>query len=84
MVKRHCYVFLSCLFLLPWSCFGQSRDWLDISPADLVIKQVPGDPGAPAIQLYYADYPDDNIGGQNFVEEALELRILRDGEHDSV
>jgi uncharacterized protein DUF3857/transglutaminase superfamily protein len=75
MVKRHCYVFLSCLFLLPWSCFGQSRDWLDISPADLAIKQVPGDPGAPAILLYYADYHDDNSATQFFYHR---IKILTD------
>jgi len=75
MVKRHCYVLLSCLFLLPWSCFGQSRDWLDISPADLAIKGVPGDPGAPAIQLYYADYHDDDSGLQFFYHR---IKILND------
>ena len=75
MVKRHCYVLLSCLFLLPWHCFGQSRDWLEISPADLAIKAVPGDPGAPAIQLYYADYHDDDSGLQFFYHR---IKILND------
>ncbi len=75
MVKRHCYIFLSCLFLLPWSSFGQSRDWLGISPADLAIKEVPGEPGAPAIQLYYADYHDDNSATQFFYNR---IKILTD------
>jgi len=75
MLKRHCYVFLTCLCLLPWSCFGQSRDWLDVSPADLAIKEVPGDPGAPAIQLYYADYHDDDSGLQFYYHR---IKILND------
>jgi hypothetical protein len=75
MVRRHWYVFLSCLFLLPWTCFGQSRDWLDISPADLAIKEVPGETGAPAIQLYYADYHDDDSGLQFYYHR---IKILND------
>ncbi len=41
---------------------AQKEDWLPITPEDLQIKQVPGDPGAPAIQLYYANYIDDDSG----------------------
>lgn len=42
------------------AAFGQKEDWLPITPHDLQIKEVPGNPGAPAIQLYYANYIDDN------------------------
>lgn len=31
------------------------EDWLPVTPQDLQIKEVPGDPGARAIQLYFAD-----------------------------
>ncbi len=41
---------------------AQKEDWLPIMPEDLQINQVPGDPGAPAIQLYYANYIDDSSG----------------------
>ena len=41
---------------------AQKEDWLPITPEDLQINQVPGDPGAPAIQLYYANYIDDSSG----------------------
>ncbi|HJX84745.1 MAG TPA: transglutaminase domain-containing protein, partial [Candidatus Angelobacter sp.] len=33
-----------------------SQDWLPVTPQDLRIKEVPGTPNAPAIQLYYAHY----------------------------
>jgi hypothetical protein len=65
-VKRYGYLFLACLFLLSGSGFAQSRDWLEITPADLALKEVPGDPGASAIQLYYADYRDDENQSQFF------------------
>lgn len=57
--RRPCFVFSFCLIALV-SGFGQhSEDWLPITAQDLQIKDVPGDPGAPAIQLYYADFRDD-------------------------
>jgi transglutaminase-like putative cysteine protease len=39
---------------------GQHEDWLPVSPLDWQIQDVPGDAGAPAIQLYYADFRDDS------------------------
>src|ERR1700743_2154887 len=40
---------------------AQKEDWLPITQHDLDVKQVPNNPGADAIQLYYADYiRDDN------------------------
>ncbi|HEY6307606.1 MAG TPA: DUF3857 domain-containing protein [Candidatus Angelobacter sp.] len=36
------------------------EDWLPVSRHDLEVKEVPGSPGASAIQLYYADLIDDN------------------------
>jgi len=40
--------------------FGQKEDFLPITPQDLQMKDVPGAPGAAAIQLYFADYIDDS------------------------
>jgi hypothetical protein len=37
----------------------RSEDWLPITAQDLQLKDVPGDPGACAVQLYYADFRDD-------------------------
>jgi hypothetical protein len=41
------------------SAGAQKEDWLPIAPQDLRIKEAPGIPGAAAIQLYYAEYIDD-------------------------
>jgi transglutaminase-like putative cysteine protease len=65
-MKNSRYLFLSCLLLLPALCFGQSQDWLPVTPHDLEIKEVPGDPGASAIELYFADYRDDDKKYQFF------------------
>lgn len=35
---------------------AQRQDWLPVTPQDWQIKEVPGDPGASAIQLYYAQH----------------------------
>ena len=75
IVKRYCYLLLTCLLFLPWSCFAQSRDWLEITPADLAFKDVPGDPGAAAVQLYFADYRDDDAKSQFFYHR---IKILND------
>jgi Domain of Unknown Function with PDB structure (DUF3857)/Transglutaminase-like superfamily len=65
-MKNHKYLLLIWLFLLPWTCFGQSQDWLEITAQDREIKEAPGDPGASAIQLFFADYRDDDEGYQFF------------------
>src|SRR5215469_3698317 len=48
---------LCLLFALP--SYGQKEDWLPITPQDLSVKEAPGAPNASAIQLYFADYIDD-------------------------
>src|SRR5205823_1959137 len=54
---RYC-VLAACALAATFS-FAQKEDWLPVTPQDLQIKEVPGAPGAPAIQLYYADFIDD-------------------------
>src|SRR5215471_4555497 len=57
--QPRCLAF-SLVMLTASSVYGQhSEEWLPITPRDLQIKTVPGDPGAPAMQLYYADFRDD-------------------------
>src|SRR5947209_3773178 len=42
-------------------CYAQhSEEWRPPSAQDLALKAVPQDPGAAAVQLYYADFRDDN------------------------
>ncbi|MBZ5504237.1 MAG: DUF3857 and transglutaminase domain-containing protein [Acidobacteriia bacterium] len=38
---------------------AQKEDWLPITQQDLGMKQVPNSPGADAVQLYYADFIND-------------------------
>ncbi len=47
------------LLLVPCTAMAQKEDWLPVTSQDQQIKEVPGDTGAAAIQLYYADYIDD-------------------------
>jgi Domain of Unknown Function with PDB structure (DUF3857)/Transglutaminase-like superfamily len=51
-------------FIVP--AHAQKEDWLPITQKDLDIKQVPGNPGADGIQLYYADYINDEAGNEFF------------------
>src|SRR5947209_14364918 len=55
--------------------FAQKEDWLPVTPQDLQTKEVPGQPGASAVRLYYANYIDDNV----FTEFTYErIKILTD------
>lgn len=50
----------------------QKEDWLPVMPADLQVKEVPGNHGASAIQLYYANDIDDN-GEWEFVYRRIKI-----------
>src|SRR5215467_653202 len=54
------------------TCFGQSEDWLPITDQDHQFKDVPGNPGASAVRLYYAHYIDDNTFSE-FVYERIKI-----------
>jgi hypothetical protein len=52
--------FLVVLFLAVCCHAGvPGEDWMPITEQDLKFKEVPSDPGASAVQLYYAHYIDD-------------------------
>jgi hypothetical protein len=53
----------------------QKEDWLPITSQDLQVREVPGNPGAAAIQLYYADLIDDTQGTEFFYQR---IKILTD------
>src|SRR5436305_6188089 len=67
-------VFLTCLVLSSLG-FAQKEDWLPITPQDQQIKEVPGNPGAAAVQLYYADYIDDDAHTEFFYRR---IKVLTD------
>ena len=55
--------------------FGQKEDFLPVTPQDLQMKDVPGAPGAAAIQLYFADYIDDSEQTEFFYQR---IKILNE------
>lgn len=72
-IVRYC-LFLLCLIAAA-SSFAQKEDWQPVTPQDLQIKEVPGDPGASAIQLFYADYIDDTASNEFIYKR---IKILND------
>lgn len=52
-----------------------NAEWLPISPSDWAVKEVPGRTGAPAIQLYFSYYKDDD---QKFISVYHRIKILSD------
>ena len=81
-VQHLCSKFLSLsllaaiVLLVPEVCSAQkSQEWLPLTAQDWKINSVPGDPGAAAIQLYYADYRDDNRREQFIYHR---IKVLRE------
>ncbi|HMC29809.1 MAG TPA: DUF3857 domain-containing protein [Candidatus Angelobacter sp.] len=62
-----------CLFSL--ASFAQKEDWLPVTQQDLQYKEVPGNKGAPAVRLYYAQYINDNTASCFFYER---IKILNE------
>ena len=54
---------------------AQKEDWQPITQHDLEIKQVPGNPGADAVQLYYADFINDQEETEFFY---VRIKILNE------
>jgi hypothetical protein len=70
-------MFAICM-LLPISLFGQRQNWLPVTSRDLALQQVPGNPGAPAIQLYYSQYIDDSDLGNEGEYIYSRIKILNE------
>jgi transglutaminase superfamily protein len=67
-------VALLAVFIAPAQ--AQKEDWQPITQHDLEIKQVPGNPGADAVQLYYANFIDDQDKTAEFFYHRI--KILND------
>ena len=70
---RYC-LFVACLLSAVVS-YAQKEDWLPVTQEDLQYKQVPGNPGAPAVRLYYRNAIDDNTTSEFIYER---IKILND------
>jgi hypothetical protein len=57
---------VSLVIAVPLQAQWRSEDWQPITRADLEMKEVPGEPGAPAVLLFYAAYEDDNTYSKFF------------------
>lgn len=58
------------------SARAQKEDWQPITKQDLEMKQVPGNPGADAVQLYYADFINDEGNTTEFIYHRI--KVLND------
>src|ERR1051326_2604535 len=62
---------------LPILCSGQQRDaWLPITDRDKKVNEVPGMPGAGAVQLYYSEFINDNSDNDNAEWDYSRVKIL--------
>ncbi len=55
---------------------GGNEGWLPISDREKQIKDVPGNPGAPAIRLYYSYFKDDDASS---ISVYTRIKILKEG-----
>src|SRR3954467_8838909 len=58
---------------------NKPEGWLPVTAQDFVIKDVPNDPGADAIQLYMSYYKDEDAG---FIAVYKRISILREAGKD--
>lgn len=69
-IVRPCLLVLC--FVVSLASFAQKEDWLPVTPQDLQYKEVPGNKGASAVRLYYAQYINDNTSSV-FVYERIKI-----------
>ena len=72
MMRIARYSSLVLCFLVSLGSFAQKEDWLPVTPQDLQYKEVPGNKGASAVRLYYAQYINDNTSSV-FVYERIKI-----------
>lgn len=65
-MKLNRYWYLAGCFVFCLSAAAQKQGWIPVTAQDLSLREVPGNPGAPAIQLYYSqninDHDENNEG----------------------
>jgi hypothetical protein len=71
MRTLRCLSFVFCL-LFSVASSAQKEDWLPITPQDLEYKNVPGNNGASAVRLYYAQHINDNTSSW-FIYERIKI-----------
>lgn len=51
---------------------NKKEDWVTLTPQETQMKEVPGDPGASAIQFYYADFIENNLHTE-FIHKCIKV-----------
>jgi hypothetical protein len=69
-IARYCLLVVC--FLAPLVSFAQKDDWLPVTSQDLQYKEVPGNKGASAVRLYYAQHINDNTSSW-FIYERIKI-----------
>lgn len=77
MRSLRCLVLVVC-FAAPFVASAQRDSWLPVTEQEKSIKDVPGNPGADAIQLYYGQDIDDNSDNDNAEWDYIRLKVLTD------
>jgi len=72
MMRIARYSSLVLCFLVSLGSFAQKEDWLPVTHQDLQYQEVPGNKGASAVRLYYAQYINDNTSSV-FVYERIKI-----------
>jgi hypothetical protein len=68
-------LFLALLAISVVPARAQKEDWLPVTQQDLEFKQVPGSPGADAVQLYFADFINDEEQTEFFYQR---IKVLNE------
>lgn len=82
-LRTWCLAFIVCLSVKVCAHGQQSEEWLPVTPQDLQMKDVPGDPGAEAVQLYYADFRDD-VRESEFIYKRIKVLKEKGKEYANV
>jgi hypothetical protein len=81
MRSLRCLVLVVC-FAVPFVASAQRDSWLPITEQEKSIKDVPGNAGADAIQLFYGQDIDDNSENNNAEWDYIRLKVLTDKGRD--
>lgn len=73
---QFCSFLIGLVLLFPLTCLGQRDAWLPITEQEKKINEVPGIPGAAAIQLFYSQDIDDNSYNNNAEWDYSRIKIL--------
>lgn len=83
VLARWCLALSFCLIGAVPACGQQSEEWLPVTSRDLQMKDVPGDPGARAALLYYADFRDD-VRQSEFIYKRIKVLTERGKDYANV